>query len=170
VTARPPEAREAAYAASRKGSGAGSAADSVVISIARDPALVRTVRLVAAAVARRAAVDEGLIEEIRLAIGEACAVMIGLDQLEGEQPATAAAAPGPAGDAPPYSQDGDQVVIRLTLDQGLAAAIEGRLGTTSADLAGLELNPWALLRGLSDEVAVEDAGSRTTVRMSWPAR
>ena len=57
--------------------GAARTAPAVTVSIARDPALVRTVRLVAAAVARRAASDEEFVEEVRLAVGEACALMVG---------------------------------------------------------------------------------------------
>ena len=108
--------------------------DSVTITIARDPSLVRTVRLVAAAVARRASVHEAMIEEIRLAVGEACAVMIGIDEAE-------------LGDA---ADPTDQVVVRLTLEDGLDASIEGRVADLSSDLAGLDLNPWALLQWLSD--------------------
>ena len=130
------------------------AADCVTIAIARDPSLVRTVRLVAAAVARRAAVHEALIEEIRLAVGEACAVMIGIDEAD-------------LGDAPTPS---DQVVVRLTLEDGLDASIEGRVADLSRDLAGLDLNPWALLQGLSDELTVTEGDGRTTVSMSWPLR
>ena len=36
------------------------------------PAHVRTARLVAATVARRSGVDEDLLDEVRLAVGEAC--------------------------------------------------------------------------------------------------
>ena len=36
------------------------------------PAHVRTARLVAAALARRAGLDEALLDEVRLAVGEAC--------------------------------------------------------------------------------------------------
>ena len=36
------------------------------------PAHVRTARLVAAAVARRSGVDEAVLDEVRLAVGEAC--------------------------------------------------------------------------------------------------
>lgn len=36
------------------------------------PEHVRTARLVAAAVARRAGVDEAVLDEVRLAVGEAC--------------------------------------------------------------------------------------------------
>jgi hypothetical protein len=131
-----------------------AAPDSVTISIARDPSLVRTVRLVAAAVARRAAVHEAMIEEIRLAVGEACAVMIGIDEaVLGD-------------DADPS----DQVVVRLTLDEGLDASIEGRVADLSSDLAGLDLNPWALLQGLSDELTVQDVDGGTRVSMSWPLK
>ncbi len=135
-------------------SGPDPSVDCVTIAIARDPSLVRTVRLVAAAVARRAAVHEALIEEIRLAVGEACAVMIGIDEAD-------------LGDA---ADPADQVVVRLTLDDGLDASIEGRVADLSSDLAGLDLNPWALLQGLSDELAVQDGDGRTTVSMSWPLR
>ena len=127
--------------------------DTVTIAIARDPSLVRTVRLVAAAVARRAAVHEAMIEEIRLAVGEACAVMIGIDEADVSGDPAAAT---------------DQVVVRLTLNAGVDAAIEGRVAELSSDLAGLDLNPWALLQGLSDELTVHDHDGRTTVSMSWP--
>ena len=130
----------------------GGQAESVTIAIARDPALVRTVRLVAAAVARRAAVHEAMIEEIRLAVGEACAVMIGIEEADVE-----------AGADP-----NEQVVVRLTLEDSMDAAIEGRVADLSIDLAGLDLNPWALLQGLSDELTVRDEEGRTTVSMSWP--
>ena len=131
-------------------------ADTVTIAIARDPSLVRTVRLVAAAVARRAAVHEAMIEEIRLAVGEACAVMIGIDETD-----VADVSGDPASAT-------DQVVVRLTLDAGVDAAIEGRVADLSSDLAGLDLNPWALLQGLSDELTISDDVGRTTVSMSWP--
>jgi anti-sigma regulatory factor (Ser/Thr protein kinase) len=131
----------------------GAPADTVTIAIARDPSLVRTVRLVAAAVARRAAMHETMIEEIRLAVGEACAVMIGIDETD--------LADGAATET-------DQVIVRLTLDSGVDAAIEGRVAELSTDLAGLDLNPWALLHGLSDELTVHEDGDRTTVSMSWP--
>ncbi len=129
----------------------GGTADCVTIAIARDPSLVRTVRLVSAAVARRAAVHEAMIEEIRLAVGEACAVMIGIDEADADA-----------------SDPADQVVVRLTLNEGVDAAIEGRVADLSSELAGLDLNPWALLQGLSDELTVHDDGGRTTVSMSWP--
>ena len=47
------------------------------------PEHVRTARLVAAAVARRAGVDEAVLDEVRLAVGEACTRAVGLHQSVG---------------------------------------------------------------------------------------
>ncbi|GAA3299576.1 hypothetical protein GCM10020295_38120 [Streptomyces cinereospinus] len=47
------------------------------------PEHVRTARLVAAAVARRAGVDEAVLDEVRLAVGEACSRAVGLHQIGG---------------------------------------------------------------------------------------
>ncbi|MET9733526.1 ATP-binding protein [Streptomyces sp. NPDC006458] len=47
------------------------------------PEHVRTARLVAAAVARRAGVDEAVLDEVRLAVGEACTRAVGLHQNAG---------------------------------------------------------------------------------------
>ncbi|HUR75304.1 MAG TPA: ATP-binding protein, partial [Sporichthya sp.] len=41
------------------------------------PAHVRTARLVAATVARRSGVDDDLLDEVRLAVGEACSRAVG---------------------------------------------------------------------------------------------
>jgi hypothetical protein len=45
----------------------------VKLSIPPQPEHVRTARLVAGAAARRCGVDEGVLDEVRLAVGEACA-------------------------------------------------------------------------------------------------
>ncbi len=50
----------------------------VLLSFSAQPAHVRTARLVAVAVARRAGVAEELLEEVRLAIGEACSRAVAL--------------------------------------------------------------------------------------------
>src|ERR1700752_307512 len=44
------------------------------------PVHVRTARLVATAVARRSGVAESLLDEVRLAVGEACSRAVGLHQ------------------------------------------------------------------------------------------
>jgi len=120
----------------------------VTIAIARDPALVRTVRLVAAAVARRAACKDSLIEEIRLAVGEACAVMIGSEEI---------AAP-----------EGEQIQVQLHTEGVFTVTVTGRLDGVDAAFADVGVDPWALLQGLSDDVVVAETDGITTLTMSWP--
>jgi anti-sigma regulatory factor (Ser/Thr protein kinase) len=50
----------------------------IEVSFSALPAHVRTARLVAVAVARRSGVADGLLDEIRLAVGEACSRAVGL--------------------------------------------------------------------------------------------
>ena len=121
----------------------------ISIAIARDPALVRTVRLVAAAVARRASSSEDLVEEVRLAIGEACAVMV--SGLTG-----GAAAPGDERDKVRLHMD-----IRDRLHVSLSCSGEG-----SATFGTID--PWALLRGLTDDLVVTTRNGYTSLAMSWP--
>lgn len=52
---------------------ADSTSATVILRLPASPAHVRTARLVAAAMARRSGVEEGLLDEVRLAVGEACA-------------------------------------------------------------------------------------------------
>lgn len=123
----------------------------ISVSIARDPALVRTVRLVAAAVARRTTGDEDLIEEVRLAVGEACALLV-----------------GPEAD---LSGTNGPVEVTMQLDARLwvvvraAGAVAARDAPTS-DIDGIE--PWALLRGLIDDFEINRDDAGTSLTMSWP--
>ena len=52
----------------------------VEVSFSALPAHVRTARLIAVAVARRAGVAEDLLDEVRLAVGEACSRAVELHQ------------------------------------------------------------------------------------------
>jgi len=129
-------------------------ADEVRVSIARDPALVRTVRLVAAAVARRAGRDEEFVEEVRLAVGEACALMVG------------------DGSSGRIGSD-DAVTVAMALDEQLQVDVvatgpgnEPPGNVVLADVNGIE--PWALLRALIDDVKVVHNGATTMVSMAWP--
>lgn len=133
--------------------GVARTASGISIAIARDPALVRTVRLIAAAVARRSGRSEDFVEEVRLAVGEACALLVGAE------PMTVTPGSGP-------------VTVRLTLDERLTVEVEAEGGAATddpsdGDLDGVE--PWALLRGLIDDFDIEQAGATTRLRMSWPA-
>ena len=120
----------------------------VTIAITRDPALVRTVRLVAAAVARRAACKDSLIEEIRLAVGEACAVMIGPDE--------SAAAPD------------EKIEVQLQTEGQFQVTVTGRVDGVDSGFADVGVDPWALLQGLSDDVDVVETDGVTRLTMSWP--
>lgn len=134
--------------------GAARTASGISISIARDPALVRTVRLIAAAVARRSGRDEEFVEEVRLAVGEACALMVGTD-------------------AAPELQGVGPITVRIDLDDRLTVhvASEGHVAAedpSDGDLDGVE--PWALLRGLIEDFEISRQGASTTLSMSWPVR
>lgn len=119
----------------------------ITVTIVRDPALVRTVRLVAAAVARRTTGDEEFVEEVRLAVGEACALLVGGD-----------AAGGP-------------VEVRMRLEDRLRVTVraEGTVAVQDAltsDIDGIE--PWSLLRGLIDDFEIRPDADATELSMSWP--
>jgi hypothetical protein len=123
----------------------------VSVTIARDPALVRTVRLVAASVARRAGRDEEFVEEVRLAACEACALFLGEHA-------------NPTPDQPPV-----EVTIRideaLSVDVSTPALVDVE-DHPDSDLEGIEA--WALLRGLIEDFHVSRDESCTTVTMRWP--
>src|SRR5919106_6407503 len=126
----------------------------ITVTIARDPALVRTVRLVAASVARRTGCDEEFVEEVRLAAGEACALFLA-------EPGRAA--PDPEKPRPP-------VTVAITLDDGLRVDVFTTgpvelVDHPDSDLDGVEA--WALLRGLIEDFSVDQTGGTTTVSMRW---
>jgi serine/threonine-protein kinase RsbW len=139
------------------------------------PAHVRTARLVATAVARRSGVDEALLDEVRLAVGEACSraveahrrhcpaepVKIEMtDQDErfvvvvSDQAPTSTAGPG---DANGHS-------VSQAAAPGATAAAQG------ADDAGIPAGfGLAVISGLADDVRVSSTSSGVSVRMSWPS-
>lgn len=130
----------------------------VRVSIARDPALVRTVRLVAAAVARRAGHPEEFVEEVRLAAGEACALFV-----RGTNGRPDPAAPDRQGGAP--------VTVALSLGSRLSVEVStvGAVEVVDhpdSDLDGIQ--PWALLRGLVGDVDIRRDGEVTTATLRWP--
>ncbi|MFJ4524504.1 ATP-binding protein [Streptomyces sp. NPDC088810] len=124
------------------------------------PEHVRTARLVAAAVARRAGVDEAVLDEVRLAVGEACSRAVGLHQNSGVTAPVKVAlieeekqfsievgdeAPhaAPGGDTSGAAQDGDAEV--------------------EEDEMGL-----AVISGLVDDVEVSTGQNGGLIRMTWP--
>ena len=127
----------------------------VTVTITRDPALVRTVRLVAASVARRVGSDEEFVEEVRLAAGEACALFL-------VEPGRSAVEP---------DQERPPVTVAITFDDALRVDVSTvgpveLVDHPDSDIDGVEA--WALLRGLIEDFSVDQTGDTTTVSMRWP--
>jgi anti-sigma regulatory factor (Ser/Thr protein kinase) len=124
------------------------------------PEHVRTARLVAAAVARRAGVDEAVLDEVRLAVGEACSRAVGLHQISGvTAPVKVALIEEEkqfsieVGDEAPRSVPGDRA-------SGDAAAADVE---AEEDEMGL-----AVISGLVDDVEVSAGENGGSIRMTWP--
>ena len=139
------------------------------------PAHVRTARLLAAVLARRAGVDEALIDEVKLAVGEACARAVGIHQ---------------------SSAGGEDVRVELSDDDGTFVVAVRDAGPPEADTAleatgspvagmpdlvdveeiaagGADNGPLpagfglAVIAGLVDDLDVSADRSGTVVRMTW---
>ncbi len=139
------------------------------------PAHVRTARLVATAVARRSGVDEALLDEVRLAVGEACSRAVEAHRRhcpaepvkiemtdQGERFVVVVSDHAPTSTAPAAGTGagtnghGEPV--------GTAALIQG------ADDAGIPAGfGLAVISGLADDVRVSSTSSGVCVRMSWPS-
>ncbi|MGH3274689.1 MAG: ATP-binding protein [Streptosporangiaceae bacterium] len=124
----------------------------VELSFTPLPAHVRTARLVAAAVARRSGVDESLLDEVRLVVGEACSRAVEEHRLH------CPAEP-----------------VRLALTE-----LSGRFEVEVTDTcvpggipAGGPVYPpgfgIAVIAGLADDVRISETPAGTSIRMSWPS-
>ena len=130
------------------------------------PAHVRTARLVVVAAARRAGLDDSLVDELRLALGEACSRAVGLHvkhaptaqvRVTVADDATgltvAVADEGPA--AEPTSGD----LARDMLDSATDDSVDD---VVDPDVA------LAVLKGLVDDIDIDITATGTTVTMRWP--
>lgn len=139
----------------------------VELSFSALPAHVRTARLVAAAVARRCGVEEAVLDEVRLAVGEACSRAVHLHLRHcPERPVQVT-----------LDDDADafRVVVRdeAPSEDGPGVALEDLARSVDPDLdsvpPGVGL---AVISGLVDDVSVEPSGrpdgNGLTVRMAWP--
>jgi serine/threonine-protein kinase RsbW len=135
------------------------------------PVHVRTARLVATAVARRSGVAVELLDEVRLAVGEACsrAVEAHLRHCPGEPIKVA------------LNDDGEQfeVVVTDAVSQpgnGIPAGAPAGFGADFAaldDELPLQLPDGvglAVIAGLADDVRIAPADPGTSVTMSWKRR
>ncbi|WP_413757780.1 ATP-binding protein [Streptomyces sp. MMBL 11-3] len=127
------------------------------------PEHVRTARLVAAAVARRAGVDEAVLDEVRLAVGEACTRAVGLHQSAGiSAPVRVSLIEEEklfsieVGDDAPHAVPGDA-------SPGAHGGADGGDTETEEDEMGL-----AVISGLVDDVEVTAGENGGLIRMSWP--
>jgi serine/threonine-protein kinase RsbW len=140
------------------------------------PAHVRTARLVAAAVARRCGVDDAVIDEVKLAVGEACSRAVALheqhapdDQVVveltegGDQFLAVVMDCGPPGSESdlPADPEGDLPLLIEWIASGPTDA-HGRFTEPLPAHLGL-----AVIAGLVDEMKVERELDRTAVRMRW---
>jgi serine/threonine-protein kinase RsbW len=123
------------------------------------PAHVRTARLVATAVARRSGVPESLLDEVRLAVGEACSRAVEAHRLHCPAEPVRIALTG---------QDNrfEIEVINAGSAVGLVAASAGQPASESMLApAGFSL---AVIAGLADDVQISETPAGTSVKMSWP--
>ncbi|EMF57238.1 MULTISPECIES: ATP-binding protein [Streptomyces] len=124
------------------------------------PEHVRTARLVAAAVARRAGVDEAVLDEVRLAVGEACTRAVGLHQSSGiSAPVQVSLIEEEkqfsieVGDEAPHAVPGDKS--------------SGAGGDVDADIEEDDMG-LAVISGLVDDVEVSAGQHGGLIRMTWP--
>ena len=132
------------------------------------PAHVRTARLVATAVARRSGVDEALLDEVRLAVGEACSRAVEAHRQhcpaepvkiemtdQGERFVVVVSDHAPASNA---------TLTTGANGHGVATLVQG------ADDAGIPVGfGLAVISGLAEDVHVSSTSSGVSVRMSWPS-
>jgi len=138
------------------------------------PAHVRTARLVATAVARRSGVDESLLDEVRLAVGEACSRAVEAHRRH-----------CPAEPVKIEMTDQDERFVVTVSDH--APTPPARPGTVPASGAGSREGVaydgvgydggsaipagfgLAVISGLADDVRVLSTSSGVSIRMSWPS-
>jgi serine/threonine-protein kinase RsbW len=129
----------------------------VEVSFTPLPAHVRTARLVATAVARRSGVPEALLDEVRLAVGEACSRAVEAHRLycPGEPVRIA------------LTNGGGRFEVEVT-DAGAAqgAVAKGGTGGSALPVQGFGL---AVISGLADDVQISETAGGTSIRMSWPS-
>ena len=126
------------------------------------PAHVRTARLVATAVARRSGVAEALLDEVRLAVGEACSRAVEVHQEHCPAEPVRVALTG--------TEKRFEVVVTNTAatDGGMEWSAISDPGPDGQGLPG-ELG-LAVIAGLADDVQVSRTGDGgLSIRMSWPS-
>ncbi|GAA1761753.1 ATP-binding protein [Luedemannella helvata] len=141
------------------------------LTFSPDPAYMRTVRLVVAAVARRAGISAETVEEIRLATAEACARAVARHRAYRIRTPIEVS-----------MTDGDRFTVRVTdhgpPEPGIGARYSRGAGVVVDDLADDDIPDdevtadmsFVLLKGLVADlkIAHSSASAGTEVYMSWP--
>lgn len=127
------------------------------------PVHVRTARLIATAVARRGGVEEALLDEVRLAVGEACSHAVETHQQQ-----------CPAEPVRVELRDGrdrfEVMVSDRVPNDDPAGAAATKVSYDLAELNG-DLNlGFAVIAGLADDVDITSTPSGVEITMSWPAK
>jgi serine/threonine-protein kinase RsbW len=139
------------------------------------PAHVRTARLVATAVARRSGVDEALLDEVRLAVGEACSRAVEAHRRH-----------CPAEPVKIEMTDQGERFVVVVSDHAptsgtVSAGVNGHGASRDAAPDALALIQeaeeagipagfgLAVISGLADDVRVSSTSAGVSVRMSWPS-
>ena len=145
----------------------------VELQIGPRPVHVRTARLIAAALGRRIGLDAVALDEVKLAVGEACSRAVGVNAAGSGEPVVV------------HFRDDDEILEVAVMDCGPAGASlpaaeyaeSSYAGTYEAatDLNGdwASLDPGlglAMIVGLVDDVSIEDrpGPAGTVVTMRWP--
>ncbi|MFJ8882586.1 ATP-binding protein [Streptomyces sp. NPDC102402] len=138
----------------------------VELRFSAQPEHVRTARLVAAAVARRAGVDEAVLDEVRLAVGEACSRAVGLHRSHDiATPVTVVLTE-------------DEKAFSIEVGDGLLAPgngspVPGVAGGGGPDDPETDADTedemgLAVISGLVDDVEVRTGADGGVIRMTWP--
>jgi len=148
----------------------------VELSFTPLPAHVRTARLVATAVARRSGVEESLLDEVRLAVGEACSRAVESHQLYCPAEPVRLALTDLAGRFEVEVSDISAADAASQAGSGAGhagSAAAGPGGGRDNDLvhapslpAGLGI---AVIESLADDVHISQTSAGTSIRMSWPS-
>ncbi|MFD3973315.1 ATP-binding protein [Streptomyces cyaneofuscatus] len=142
----------------------------VELRFSAQPEHVRTARLVAAAVARRAGVDEAVLDEVRLAVGEACSRAVGLHRSHG---ITAPVSVVLTEEEKAFSIEVGDGVPEPGSDPATPGARGGAAGgpdepASDGGDGGEDEMGLAVISGLVDDVQVRSGADGGTIRMTWP--
>lgn len=141
----------------------------VELRFSAQPEHVRTARLVAAAVARRSGVDEAVLDEVRLAVGEACSRAVGLHRSNG------IGAPVRVVLMEEEKSFSIEVGDEVPTTGSTASAVPGvrsasAPGGTEVSGDGEDAMGLAVISGLVDDVEFVSSGFGGVIRMTWPTK